>query len=634
MEGVFTDAVSDFSGLEVKPKDDPSRTDRAIAAFLEKNNALFFQEPYTHSYPHCWRCETPLLNYAANCWFVRVTQMKRDLLENNQKITWVPEHMKDGRFGKWLENARDWAISRTRFWGAPLPIWKSEDEETICVSSAAELEKLSGTPVSDLHKHIVDAIQIVRNGKTFRRIPDVLDCWFESGSMPYGQAHYPFENKEKFERGFPAEFIAEGQDQTRGWFYTLHVLASALTRGDTPSISVGQTEPAFLHVIVNGIVLSQDGKKMSKRLKNYPDPNYIFEQYGADALRFYLASSPVMHGENLNFSEGGVREVYNKTINTSRNVLQFYLLFAEQDDHIFSAENIAESATVLDRWILSRLSECIEGATKSLDTYHLAGATVFLSSFVSDLSQWYVRRSRDRYKSEDRAVSAPARATLYTALRNISMLLAPFTPFIAEEIYQALPGKLYESVHLDFWPNADAFSKNKDLQDNMNKVRRAAEAGHALRAKAGIKVRQPLKAFCMSGSLSGEFQNILCDELNVKKVITAGKLSKESGWVFEQDGNEFTALCTDIPQELKQEGILRELVRAINSCRKEHGLTIKDCVTIVLDTKDQNIIDVISKNTDIIAKATLARDIRLGTDISGGAERLVEGARILCAFEK
>ncbi len=629
MDGKFTSDVTDFASQEVKPKEESFKTDIEIIKWLAHNGSLFAKKKYTHSYPHCWRCETPLLNYATSSWFVRVTGMKDDMIANNEKIAWVPEHMKDGRFGKWLEHARDWAISRTRFWGTPLPIWKSEDGETICISSVAELQELSGVVVTDLHKHIIDDIEIKKDGKVFRRIPEVLDCWFESGSMPYAQVHYPFENKEKFERGFPAEFIAEGQDQTRGWFYTLHVLATALTR-EKSFIPTSQKVPAFLHVIVNGIVLAEDGKKMSKRLKNYPDPNYIFDQYGADALRFYLASSPVMHGENLHFSETGVREVYNKVVNTVRNVMQFYLLFAEEEDSVVSDQRY-ENFPILDQWILSRLSECIEGVTKNIETYHLVNATTFLSSFISDLSQWYVRRSRERCKSDDKRVSFQARFVLCQILGAISKLLAPFTPFIAEEIYQALPVKAYESVHLDFWPQNNFF-RDRELEENMATVRRIVEVCHALRAKSGIKVRQPLPTLCTSVPIPQKFHHILCDELNIKEVIVNKNFPVGAGWVIQQEGDGgFVALRTDIPEELKQEGLVRELVRMINSFRKESGLTVKDHVTIVLDTKDENLAMIISENKSQIAKATLAVDIKLDTTV-GGKEFIIEGAQVTCTF--
>ena len=348
MDGTFVDEVVDFAGLEAKPKDDPTRTDVEVIKWLAGVGKLFSKKKFEHSYPHCWRCDTPLLNYATSCWFVKVTHMKDELLANNEKTNWIPDHVKDGRFGKWLEGARDWAISRNRFWGTPLPVWRCNDEKcgNIKVFASVEsLEAASGQSVKDLHKHIVDEITFSceKCAAPMHRISEVLDCWFESGSMPYGQMHYPFENKEKFEATFPAQFIAEGQDQTRGWFYTLHVLATALTRGENPSIPVAAT-PAFQNVIVNGIVLAEDGKKMSKKLQNYPDPTLMLEKYGADAVRFYLVSSPVMHAENLNFSEAGVREVFNKLVNTLWNCFEFYKMFAAEQTNF----ETTKSKSILD----------------------------------------------------------------------------------------------------------------------------------------------------------------------------------------------------------------------------------------------------------------------------------------------
>ncbi|MDO9509969.1 MAG: isoleucine--tRNA ligase, partial [Candidatus Magasanikbacteria bacterium] len=328
MTGRFIDKVTDFVGMEVKPKEDTQKTDIEIIKWLAKENKLFSKEKIEHSYPHCWRCDTPLLNYVTDSWFVKVTEFKDLMLKNNQQINWVPEHIKEGRFGDWLEGSRDWAISRNRFWGTPLPIWENAEGEFICVGSIEELEELSGQKITDLHKQFMDEIVIKKDGKEYHKIPEVLDCWFESGSMPYAQMHYPFENKEKFEKTFPAEFVAEGQDQTRGWFYTIHILATALTMGKSPSIPVKHSVPAFKNVVVNGTVLAEDGKKMSKRLKNYPEPGALLEKYGSDAVRYYLASSPVMEAEDIDFSEEGIREIYGKLINTLWNVYEFYELFA------------------------------------------------------------------------------------------------------------------------------------------------------------------------------------------------------------------------------------------------------------------------------------------------------------------
>ncbi|MBI4250669.1 isoleucine--tRNA ligase [Candidatus Uhrbacteria bacterium] len=631
-EGVFTKTVSDFADMPVKSKDDPSRTDRMIIAWLRSNGRLLLDEPYTHTYPHCWRCDTPLLNYATTSWFVRVTELRDELLKNNEKIEWVPEHMKEGRFGRWLEGARDWAISRSRYWGAPLPIWKSDDGDIMCIGSVQELEQLCGSPVADIHKHIVDEIAITKNDKQYRRVPEVLDCWFESGSMPYGQAHYPFENKEAFERGFPAEFIAEGQDQTRGWFYTLHVLATALTRQPNPSIPKPKSVPAFLHVIVNGIVLAEDGKKMSKRLKNYPDPSDIFERYGADALRLYLASSPVMHAENLNFSEAGVKEVYNKFVNTVFNVAQFLSLFPPKE-----AEAVPANLSVLDRWIFSRLAQTHERVTHALESYRIAQAIPPLLSFMTDLSTWYVRRSRDRFKSSDENTGAGARATLCEVLHTTSLMIAPITPFIAEEIYQIVRKARSEdavthSVHLEQWPDDRVRYYDEALQLQMERVRELAEVGHALRAQAKIKVRQPLSAVQTNVALSSELDTLLCEELNVKEVRHVDAPLTGEQWITKQERDFFVALDTALTAELQQEGMQRELIRQINAYRKEKGLTIHDYVNTYLYSEDDTVRAFLEQQKEEIARATLSRDIHIKPQ-EGAAQFNVNDNPMLCFID-
>ncbi len=572
MDGKFAKEVTDFQGIDVKPKDDPTATDVLIIKWLAGKGQLFGKKKIEHSYPHCWRCDTPLLNYATSSWFVKVEHMKEDLLKNNQKTNWVPSSMRDGRFGNWLEGAYDWAISRNRFWGTPLPIWKSDDGEVLCVGSVKELETLTGKTVTDLHKHIVDELVIEKNGKRFTRIPDVLDCWFESGSMPYGQMHYPFENKEKFEASFPAEFIGEAQDQTRGWFYTLHVLATALTMGDNPSIPVTASTPAFKNVIVNGIVLAEDGKKMSKKLKNYPDPNVLIEKYGADAIRYYLATSPVMHAENLNFSEAGVREVFSKLVNTLVNVVVFYESFAKEHEARVQSEH------VLDTWIIAKLHECIREVTAGIEKYRLAEAARPLTAFVDELSTWWLRRSRDRFKGEDSADALAALSTLETVLQTCSRVLAPFVPFVAEYVYEKTGGAK-ESVHLEYWPEASGgtLEASKPCLEAMEKARAIVERGLALRAEAKIKVRQVLQAVAVSPLPEKPYQEIVKDELNVKEIVL---IEEGKGWLTKKDDVYVVSLDTTITKELKQEGTLRELVRTVNQKRKELGLTRDSMITL------------------------------------------------------
>ncbi|OIO20308.1 MAG: hypothetical protein AUJ23_00575 [Candidatus Magasanikbacteria bacterium CG1_02_32_51] len=635
MNGQFTADVLDFVGQEVKPKDDHTKTDVEIIKWLAHHDKLFSKEKYEHSYPHCWRCDTPLLNYATSSWFVKVTEIKDEMLKNNKKTSWVPDHIKDGRFGLWLEGARDWAISRNRYWGSALPIWRSEDgHETICIGSVAELEELSGQKVEDLHKHILDKITFEKDGKTFTRIPEVLDCWFESGAMPYGQMHYPFENKEKFEAGFPAEFIAEGQDQTRGWFYTLHVLATALTTGKNPSILVKESVPAFKNVIVNGIVLAEDGKKMSKRLKNYPDPNIVLEKYGADALRYYLVSSPAMYAESLNFSEKDVREVYNKVVNTLWNVFSFYEMFST--DFTDYKKDYTESTHVLDKWIMAKLHGLLKEVTEKMDEYKLAEASRPILDFITELSQWYVRRSRDRFKNENSEDKVQAVATLREVLLTLAKLMAPFTPFMSEKLYQELGGEL-ESVHLEMWPafaeatagkplNHEAVSdkssnyeatagkpkkEDEKVLKEMETVRKVVEMGLSMRAESGIKVRQVLSQFYIFGAefIFADSKNIIAEELNVKEVLLEhfdkedNHLKKKEDWGFKM------ALNIYITEELKKEGLVREIVRTINQIRKEQGMTIADEVIVEYHTENENLQKVFVEYEAEIKKSVLAREL-------------------------
>ena len=613
MDGTFVEEVTDFAGQEVKPKDDPTKIDIEIIKWLAAAEKLFSKKKFEHSYPHCWRCDTPLLNYATSCWFVKVTHLKDELLANNAQTHWVPDHIKDGRFGKWLEGARDWAISRNRFWGTPLPVWKCAEEKAcghiVVFGSVETLEKACGQKVEDLHKHIVDDITFVceKCGGMMKKIPEVLDCWFEAGSMPYGQMHYPFENKEKFEATFPAQFIAEGQDQTRGWFYTLHVLATALTRGANPSIPTTAT-PAFHNVIVNGIVLAEDGKKMSKKLKNYPDPTLMLEKYGADAVRYYLVSSPVMHAENLNFSEVGVREVYNKLVNTLWNCFEFYKMFAEGQTDF---EN-KKSNNVLDQWILAKLQLLIKEVTENMKHYNLAEASRPIVEFVTELSQWYVRRSRDRFKGDDDTDKQYALATLREVFLTLSKVMAPFTPFIAEQLYQelTLENDELESVHLEMWPEVQTELLNEKVLEDMEVVRKLVEMGLSLRSDAKVKVRQPLGTFIVSTvDLSQDFKNIIAEEINVKEVTDASTQSGE--WLEKVDGNLKVSLNVEVSESLKYEGYVREIVRSLNQLRKENALTVQDTIEVQLLTTDEVLVGVIQKYGDQIQKSVLAKSFAL-----------------------
>lgn len=621
MDGRFKPEVTDFVGQEVKPRSDDDKvrlsSDIAVLKYLQDHNLFFAKQNVVHTYPHCWRCDTPLLNYATSSWFVNVTKIKDQALEEAKKINWSPEHIKEGRFGKWLEGARDWSISRQRFWATTMPVWQSTDGDFICVGSVKELEELSGQKVDDLHKHILDKVTFEKDGKTYARVPDVLDTWFDSGSMPYAQVHYPFENKEKFEAGFPAEFIAEGQDQTRAWFYYLHILGTAL-----------KGSPAFKNVIVNGIVLAEDGKKMSKKLQNYPDPNLVLEKYGADALRFYLVSSPVMHAENLNFSEDGVREVYNKLVNTLANVLEFYQMFVGES----KVTPVAEPTALLDRWVLGKLEVLVGEVTTRMNAYQLAEASRPIQDFVTELSQWYVRRSRDRFKGDDEADAASALATLHTVLLTLSKLLAPFAPFLAEKVYQTVAvhhfSPVQTSVHLETWPQSQ-FQVDESVLVEMDQVRKLVEMGLSLRKESGIKVRQILSALGVNISLSEGATSIIADEINVKQVVTVGEPA--SGALVKQDGDLTVSLDTVITPELRKEGLSREVIRAINQIRKDQGLTRHDRIAVSYDTADETLQEAITQFQIEIQKSVVADSLTVG---AGVTEVVIEQASIKFTLNK
>ncbi len=614
MDGLIKKEAIDFAELSVKPQKEHQQTDKKIIEYLKENNLLFSQEEYEHSYPHCWRCDTPLINYATSSWFVDVIKIKKKALELAKNINWSPSHIKEGRFGKWLEGSRDWSISRQRFWASVIPIWKCDGSvennkqktgsKNNCkniqvIGSIRELEKLSGKKITDLHKHIIDEItfQCEKCGGVMKRIPDVLDCWFESGSMPYAQFHYPFENKEKFEKGFPAEFIGEGVDQTRAWFYYLHIIATAVMNSQ-----------AYNNVIVNGIVLAEDGKKMSKRLKNYPDPEEIMHKYGADALRFYLLASPVMAAENLNFKEKEVQEIVRGMFRMLWNSYSFFVLYANIDK--FKPSDYSCQIfplNLLDNWIISELNVLAKEVNEALENYELNKACRYFPKFIDNLSNWYIRRSRRRFwKSENDEDKNEAYQTLYYILVELSKLMAPFTPFIAEEIYRNLSLKKSEvrfakgdrslasdyicSVHLTDFPRADEKLINEKLNQEMKRTREIVTEALQLRAKAGIKVRQPLAELGIANyGLSNEFLDIIKEEVNVKKVVQDKKYKE----LF---------LNTEITEDLKLEGVAREIIRHIQEMRKEAGYEVDNRIEIGY----KGLSAVFQKFGALIAKETLA----------------------------
>lgn len=509
----FTAEVPGYQGRPVKS------TDKEIIDRLKAEGKLIHRGQIKHSYPHCWRDDGPLIYRAISTWFVKVEAIKDKMIRNNQQINWVPAHLRDGRFGKWLENARDWAISRNRYWGTPLPIWRNAEGEVIVVGSAAELEKLTGKKIDDLHKHFMDKIEIPSpTGKSpLRRVPEVFDCWFESGSMPYAQQHYPFENKQHFEENFPADFIAEGLDQTRGWFYTLVVLATALF-----------DQPPFRNVVVNGLVLAENGQKMSKRLRNYPDPMVVIDRYGADALRLFMLGSQVVRAEDLKFSETGVKEILRGIMIPMWNALSFFTTYASVDHYNPGEGEVqppAQPSNVLDRWILSSASQMVEEVRTELDAYNLQKAANRFSRFIDDLTNWYIRRSRRRFwKSSDDRDKQEAYATLHYVLLVFAKTAAPFIPFTTEAIYRALrTPSMPESVHLCDYPVPDD-CRDEYLERQMALTMSAVSSGRFLRTAHNLKVRQPLlRAVLVPGSPEARQMleataSIIAEELNVKNV--------------------------------------------------------------------------------------------------------------------
>jgi isoleucyl-tRNA synthetase len=514
--GKFTAEVPDYAGLFVKD------ADKEIIRRLKSERKLIHHTQIHHRYPFCWRSDTPLIYKAVRTWFVAVEKIKDKLLEANQEVRWVPGHLKEGRFGKWLENARDWAISRNRYWGTPIPLWRSDDGEICVIGSVRELEEKTGKEILDLHRHFIDDVTFVQNGKTFKRIHEVFDCWFESGSMPYAQNHYPFDQKTL--DTFPADFIGEGLDQTRGWFYTLHVLAVALF-----------DQPAFKNVIVNGIVLAEDGTKMSKRLKNYPEPGLLIDQFGADALRLYLLSSQAVMADDLRFSAKGVELILRQALIPLWNAYLFFATYAK----IYSYKpHFQVPKADIDRWILSLSQKLVSDVEEKLEAYELQAATLPIMSFIDQLTDWYIRRCRSRFWSEEESQDrADAFSTLYTVLMTVVKTAAPFIPFLADAIYLELRQKEDPvSVHLAAFPTVQSKLQDGDLEKEMQAVQTVVSVGHALRKEHKLKVRQPLSqahVVCSNPQKLLYFEKhkaLIAEELNVHEVL------------FHQDEKEFVSL--------------------------------------------------------------------------------------------
>ena len=619
-KGYFNDTVLQFKGMYF------TKANKLIIEDLKKKKLLFKTENTQHSYPHCHRCDTQLFYNAIPAWFLSIAKIRKDLITQNENINWYPEHLKHGRFKLGLEQAPDWNISRNRYFAIPIPIWECEKcQEREVIGNIKELEERSGKKgIKDIHSHFIDELKwkCAKCNGEMRRIKEVFDCWVESGSMSFAQHHYPFENKEKFESTFPAQYISEYISQTRAWFYVMHVMSVALFGKNS-----------FENCVTNGVILNEKGEKMSKSRKNYPDPWKVINEFGVDALRFYMMSSSLMHAENLFFNERELRDVFRKNIMILWNVYKFYSMFAGKFK-VESRKLKVESDNILDKWILARLNQLIEVATEGMDNYDLPKATRPITEFIDDLSTWYIRRSRDRFKFDDAEDKQAALEITGYVLLELSKIMAPFMPFMAEQLWQKVSGHDFKdknrSVHLEEWPGKLRI-KNEELKivEEMEMVRKIVELGLAKRDEVGIKVRQPLNQLRIKNyELKNEYENLVKEELNVKDIIC----KKGKGEVRVE-------LDTKLTPKLKQEGLKRELVRFINNMRKDANLTIKDRVNIYWQSQSKEIKDVFNNFQKDILKDTLADDIlegidsgieekkevkANGTDVILGIKRLIE----------
>lgn len=571
-QGKFLDFVTPLAGQFY------SKVGPWIITDLKNRGLVYKAAKLDHSYPFCYRCGTPLYYNAIPAWFINIQKLKPELVKQNEKINWYPEFLKKGRFGKGLETAPDWNISRSRYWGTPMPIWVGEKTGKIrVVGSVDELRRYSITPLpelTDIHREFLDDIEIyVDDEKTEkgRRISDVFDCWIESGSMPFAAEHYPFEGKEVFESRYPAQYIVEYIAQTRAWFYTLHVLSVALFG-----------KPAFENAVTTGTILAADGAKMSKSKKNYPDPMILIDKYGVDSLRLYLMSSVVMKADNLNFSEAAVDDIRKSVMNIWWNIFAFAKMVGVSTTDLPSI-----LTNPLDLWLVSKIEDLTETVTKFMDSYDVVAASRPLMAFAKEFSTWYLRLSRDRLRN-----SPESKAVLGYALKRYSLLMAPFAPFMAERIYQNLPHTL-DSIHLELWPEAAESRVDEELESSMQLVMQIVEKGHAKRKEAGIRLRQPLASLTIDADLSDELQALVQDELNIKQVIV---------------GKEFR-LDTKLTKELEEEGRARDLMRDIQGARKKLGLVPTDLVSVTLPDWPESW-------TEEIKKKVNAKDLTVGTTLA------------------
>ena len=670
LEGKYTEEVTDYAGVYVKD------ADKDIIRRLKDEGKLYIQEVYQHSYPFCPRSDTPIIYRTIPSWYVKVAQIKQRIAASNQQVNWVPDHIRDGRMGNWLDNAIDWCISRNRYWGTPLPIWINDTTDNmVCIGSIDELEQYSGVRVDDLHREYVDELTFTIEGEdgTYRRIDEVLDCWFESGSMPYAQLHYPFENTELFEAGFPAEYIAEGLDQTRGWFYTLLVLSTALF-----------DKPAFRNVIVNGIVMAEDGKKMSKRLQNYTPPDELMEEYGADALRLYLINSGLVKAEEQRFTDAGVKDMVRRALLPWYNSFKFFQTYAGIDSWQATAD-AAASDNITDQWILSRLQSLKANVAREMAEYKLYNVVPALFEFIEDLTNWYIRLNRSRFWVEDMTADKQAAyQTLYTTLSELTICMAPFAPFLAEHIHRELTAfsgaERPNSVHLCAYPAAEESLIQPVLEAAVSRMQNIILLGRQKREQVKIKTKIPLCRLTIiheSQDMLDEIARLegyIASELNVKSIeytTDEGKyinlyakpnspvLGKRFGKAFNQyrlliqdldaralnqlqadgsleldgetfstedilvfreakEGNEalsnrFISIDIDctLNDDLVDEGLAREVVNRIQKTRKDIGLEVTDRISVTFHA-DNKLAAAIEKHRDYIAGETLCNTFVAG----------------------
>ncbi|MEL7432192.1 MAG: isoleucine--tRNA ligase [Chlamydiota bacterium] len=688
--GKFTKEVPEFSGTFVKD------ADKAIMQRLKKEGKVFHQSQIRHRYPFCWRSDTPLIYRAVRTWFIGVEQIKERLLRSTEQIRFVPEHIKTGRFGKWLENARDWAVSRNRYWGTPIPIWESEGgEDLLVLGGKKELEELTKETVHDLHRHHIDSLKIEKNGKTYTRIPEVFDCWFESGCMPYAQNHYPFEGVAETEKAFPADFIAEGLDQTRGWFYTLSVIAAALF-----------DKPAFKNVVVNGIILAEDGAKMSKRLKNYPDPTEVIDRYGADAIRLYMLQSPAVRADDFRFSSKGVELVLRQILLPFYNSYVFLATYAKI--YGWSPKAVSHPTSLLDRWIVSKSENALLSVENALNVYDLSGAVGAILLFIEELTNWYIRRSRPRFWQDEATLDREsAFGSLYAALFKLTKIAAPFIPFLTETIYQQLRQETDPvSVHLCDYPKYAPSLRDEALEEEMHLAQKAVSLGHFLRKECKVKVRQPLSCAIIAAfskkdaELLSRQKSLIQEELNVKEIaihaddaeyvdyvispnfpVLGKKVGRRlpqiqkvlKGWSQQEikqflqanqkeiaieeevillekgdvkvgrhskpsrkgicSENLYIALDTELTEELLLEGIMREIVNKVNLQRKEMGLEVTDRIILSIEVT-QKISACFSEYLEHIQKEVLATRVDLQKKVVGGKPSNINGEETQIGIEK